>query len=78
MKKLTAWLLLTSIYLTFIAPAGVVRAQAMSQAMESKLKDIPAGLKFWLSEGSQGAETREKAAAAATDPLSAGDTNSLL
>lgn len=46
--------------------------------MESRLKDVPDGLKFRLSEGVEGAETREKQQLPATDPLSQGDTSGLL
>lgn len=46
--------------------------------MESRLKDVPDGLKFRLSEGAEGAETREKQQLPSTDPLSQGDTSGLL
>lgn len=42
------------------------------------MRDTPAGLKFRLSEGSEGAETRVKQTAAETDPLSAGDVSGVL
>src|SRR4051794_35573215 len=82
MKKLTGWLLLLSIYITFIAPAALTsNAQVVGKAMENKLKDVPDGLQFKLSEGAEGAEGAEKRVKtplAATDPLSQGDANSLL
>ncbi|HEY0461436.1 MAG TPA: alpha-2-macroglobulin family protein [Pyrinomonadaceae bacterium] len=40
--------------------------------------DLPDGLQFRLSEGEEGAEKREKQPLAETNPLSEGDTNSLL
>ena len=40
--------------------------------------DLPGGLKFRLSEGVEGAETRTKPPLPATDPLSDGDAKSLL
>src|SRR4051812_48646741 len=79
MKKLTGWLLLLSIYITFIAPAALTsNAQIIGKAMNEKLKDVPDGLQFKLSEGSEGAEKRVKQPLAATDPLPEGDANSLL
>ena len=79
MKKLTGWLLLLAIYSSFLAPfAQNANGQAIRKAMEQSLKDSPSGLKFRLSEGTEGAEKREKQALAATDPLSDGDTNSIL
>ncbi|MBK8467441.1 MAG: hypothetical protein IPL32_16615 [Chloracidobacterium sp.] len=79
MKKLTTWALLLSIYITFIAPAAVtVKAQAMQKAKEQRMNNLPDGLKFRLSEGVEGAETREKQPLASTDPLSQGDANSIL
>ncbi len=79
MKKLTTWALVLSIYITFIAPAAVsVNAQAMQKAREQKMTNLPDGLKFRLSEGVEGAETREKQPLASTDPLSQSDANGLL
>ncbi|MEQ1646809.1 MAG: hypothetical protein ABL959_25365, partial [Pyrinomonadaceae bacterium] len=78
MKKLTAWLLLLSIYFSFISQLTVANAQVIGKAMENRMKDVPDGLKFRLSEGVEGAETREKQALAATDPLSEGDAANLL
>ncbi len=53
-------------------------AQVIGKAMEQKMKDLPDGLKFRLSEGVEGAETRVKQQLPSTDPLSEGDANSLL
>ncbi len=79
MKKLTTWALLLSIYITFIAPVSMTaNAQVIGKAMEQKMKDTPDGLKFRLSEGVEGAETRVKQQLPSTDPLSEGDANSLL
>ncbi|MEO6656206.1 MAG: Ig-like domain-containing protein, partial [Pyrinomonadaceae bacterium] len=78
MKKLTAWLLLFSIYLSFIAPAARVDAQVIGKAMEQRMKDVPAGLNFRLSEGVEGAETRTRQQLASTDPLSEKDAAGLL
>jgi len=79
MKKLTTWALLLSIYITFIAPAALtVNAQAIQKAKEQRMNNLPDGLKFRLSEGVEGAETREKQPLPSTDPLSQGDANSIL
>lgn len=68
-----------SIYITFIGSAAIpVNAQAIQRAKEQKMKDLPNGLKFRLSEGVEGAEKREKQPLASTDPLSQGDANGLL
>lgn len=76
MKKLTAWFVLLSVYTGFIAPAAP--AQVLGKAMDQKLKDMPDGLKFRLSEGVEGAEKREKGQLPSTDPLSEGDAKDLL
>src|ERR1035437_8898388 len=79
MHKLISAFLLFTTYISFVSQAAVpVNAQIIGKAMEQKLKDVPPGLKFRLSEGVAGAEKREKQPLAATDPLSAGDANSLL
>ncbi len=78
MKKITVWLLLLSVYITFIAPAATINAQVIGKTMDQKMKDLPNGLKFRLSEGVEGSEKRVKEPLAATDPLSEGVANSLL
>lgn len=72
-------MLLVAVYLSWLAPAAtVVQAQVIGKAMEQRMKDVPGGLTFRLSEGVEGAETREKQPPAATDPLSEGETGNLL
>ena len=78
MKKLTAWALLLSTWFTFVAPVATVNAQVTGRAMENKMKDVPNGLTFRLSEGAEGAEKRVKTGLAATDPLSQTDANGIL
>ena len=79
MKKLVSWVLLLTIYLGYIAPVYLTaNAQVIGKAMNEKMKDVPDGLKFRLSEGVEGAEARVKQQLAATDPLSENDTNGLL
>jgi len=67
-----------SMYITFIAPAATANGQVIGKAMELKMKDAPAGLRFRLSEGVDGAATRVKQPLAATDPLPDGTAASLL
>ena len=79
MKKLISWVLVFTTYLSFVTSAGMTaNAQVLGKAMDEKMKNLPDGLKFRLSEGVEGAETRVKQQLAATDPLSEGDTNNLL
>jgi len=40
MKKLTAWLLLLSVYVSFVAPASTANAQIIGKAMDQKLKGL--------------------------------------
>ncbi len=70
---------MVSIYITFIAPASMTaNGQVIGKTMEQKMKDVPDGLKFRLSEGVEGAEKRIKESLALTDPLSEGETARLL
>src|SRR6185369_5990848 len=79
MRKLTAWLLFIAIYLNFVtAMAVTANAQVIGKALNTKMKDLPDGLKFRLSEGAEGAESRVKQPLASTDPLGEGDVNNLL
>lgn len=79
MKKFTGWVLVFATYFGYIAPASLVaHGQVIGKAMEQRMKDVPVGLKFRLSEGVEGAEKREKQPLASTDPLSEGDANNLL
>ena len=84
MKQLTSLLLIFTIYSGLIAPIGLqLNIQTNAQIIRGKMKQIETdeqekGLQFRLSEGVEGAETREKSPLAATDPLSAGETGNLL
>ncbi|MEP7213951.1 MAG: alpha-2-macroglobulin family protein [Acidobacteriota bacterium] len=79
MRKFVSGLLLFSIYIGVLAPFHqVVFGQAMQKAMENKLKDVPDGLKFRLSEGVEGAEKREKPTPASTDPLAQAEAERIL
>ncbi len=79
MRRTISAFLAFATYITFIGQAAVpVNAQVIGKAMEQKLKDVPDGLKFRLSEGVEGAENREKPPRAATDALSDGDASGIL
>src|SRR5215475_11478364 len=79
MRKVTSWLVFVAVYINFIAPLAVTtNGQVIGKAQEIKMKDVPDGLKFRLSEGVAGAETRVKETLPPTDPLSQGDANNLL
>jgi hypothetical protein len=82
MKKLVSWLLLFGIYLNIFSPF-VISANAQKTTGKTIVKtnmnvNLPDGLQFRLSEGEEGAETREKQPLAQTNPLSDNDTNALL
>ncbi|MEZ5308177.1 MAG: alpha-2-macroglobulin family protein [Pyrinomonadaceae bacterium] len=79
MKKITAWILLLAIYTGLLAPAArVIQAQEIQKARNERMKDLPAGLKFSLAEGVEGAENREMPPPAQTDPLGDEETAALL
>jgi hypothetical protein len=81
MKKSVAWVLLIGIYLNLFSPIILqVNAQKISaKTTTTNMNEVlPNGLQFRLSEGVEGAETREKQPLAETNPLSEGDTNALL
>jgi alpha-2-macroglobulin len=79
MRKFIAWSLLFTIYFSWVVPLSLtVEAQVIGRAMEVRMKDSPTGLQFRLSEGSEGAETREVQPPASTDPLSEGESGKLL
>ncbi len=79
MQKLISATLILAIYLGFIAPASMVaHGQVIGRAMEQRMKDVPGGLKFRLSEGVEGAETREKQQLPSTDPISEKEKADLL
>src|SRR5690348_4657870 len=79
MRKLTSWLLLFAIYIGTLSPMVLTaNGQTVGKAFDTKMKDVPPGLQFHLSEGVEGAETRVKETLPPTDPLSTGDAQSLL
>ncbi len=79
MRKFVSGLLLFAVYTSIFSPFILpVNAQNIRQARENKMKDTPAGLKFRLSEGTEGAETRVKQPMAQTEPLPDGDVSGVL
>lgn len=79
MRKITAWLLFLTTYLSFIAPFSLTaHAQILGKTMEQKLQNTPPGLTFRLSEGTAGAETRVVQPPAKTDPISDGEAGKVL
>lgn len=79
MKKTISWILLSAIYLSMFAPIiNRTNAQIIGKTRDTKMNDLPNGLKFSLSEGVEGAETREKTPPANADKLSEGETSNLL
>src|SRR4051794_34998565 len=77
MRRLTAWMLLASVYFSFLTPFAI-RGQDIAMMRETKTKDVPPGLQFRLSEGTEGAESREKQSLSPSDPLSRREASSLL
>ncbi len=82
MRNLISWLLLFGMYLNVISPF-VISANAQQVSGKTTVKtnmnvNLPDGLQFRLSEGEEGAETREKQPVAATNPLSEGEREALL
>lgn len=85
MKRLISLTLIFSVYLGLIAPIGnqfILEANAQKTSGKTikpiMNQNLPDGLQFRLSEGVEGAETREKQLPAKTDPLSENDTSNLL
>ena len=79
MRKLVSGLLLFTINMSSFMPfASIANAQDIVKAPENRTKDLPPGLKFRLSEGAEGADTRVKQPLANTDPLSEGSSSNIL
>jgi len=84
MKQVICLILIFSVYIGLIAPIGnhfILEANAQKISVKKRMvnmNDLLNGLKFRLSEGEAGAETREKQLPAKTDPLSENQTSNLL
>jgi uncharacterized protein YfaS (alpha-2-macroglobulin family) len=77
MRKLVSWIVFLAIYAGIVAPFAAP-AQVTGRAMETKMKDVPPGLQFVLSEGQTGAETRTTQPPSQADPLSQAESGDLL
>ena len=70
MNKLVTWLLLIAVYAGAVAPFGsLVHGQAMRNSMDERMKAMPHGLAFRLSEAIAGAEDRQKREPTPADAL---------
>mgnify|MGYP001191848857 CR=1 FL=1 len=79
MRKLVTGLVLFSVYLGIFAPyVSMTSAQNLAKARENKMKHLEAGLKFRLSNGAEGAETRVKQPLASSEPISGSDSSNIL
>lgn len=78
MRKATSAFLAFAIYITFIGAAAIPANAQVTNGVEQRLKDVPDGLTFRLSQGVEGANSRQKSAPAATDPIPDGQANDIL
>ncbi len=85
MKQLTSLILIFAVYCGLIAPVGLqMNMQANAQVVKGKTtrtnmnQVTPNGLQFRLSEGTEGAETREVQPQIKADSLSENETSNLL
>lgn len=79
MRQILTGIIATSIFWSMFTPFVLeANAQVIGRARNTRMNDVENGLKFRLSEGSEGAETREVQPQATADPISDGDTGKLL
>jgi uncharacterized protein YfaS (alpha-2-macroglobulin family) len=79
MRKIVSGIALFSVYLGIIAPAGqLTYGQNIRKVMDEKLQGKPPGLVFRLSEGTAGAESRDKQDPSRADPISAAESGKIL
>lgn len=79
MKKIVSGIIATAMLWSMLAPtARVSRAQIIGKARDEKLREVPGGLSFNLSEGSAGTESRLVQPPADTEPISSGQTENIL
>src|SRR6187401_3640454 len=69
MKKIVSGLLIFATYWSMFLPFAAT-AQTVGAARNKRMEDLPAGLAFRLSEGSEGAEARVEQKLTPADPLS--------
>ncbi len=75
-KKIVSGLLVFAVYWSMFGP--LANGQNIGLARINRMQDIPQGLTFNLSEGTDGAEARVKQGLAQTDPLSQGGAAEIL
>lgn len=79
MNKFVTCVLVLAIYTGALAPlVPQTYAQSVRKTMEDKLKVVPGGLKFQLSEGTVGAESRKKSEPAVADLIATDDAERIL
>jgi len=79
MRKLITGFITASIIWSMVIPfAQIANGQIVGKTMENRLQNTPSGLTFRLSEGVEGAESREKQPMASTGPLSESESGKLL
>ncbi len=79
MRTLLSGIIAASIFWSMFAPFALrADAQIIGRTVNTTMQNVPSGFTFRLSEGVEGAETREKQPAAATDPLSESESGKLL
>ncbi|MBA3352728.1 MAG: hypothetical protein H0U23_09945, partial [Blastocatellia bacterium] len=75
-NKIVSGLWVFAVYWSMFAPFA--NGQKIGAARTNRMKNIPPGLTFHLSEGADGAEARVKQGLAPADPLSQGDAGEIL
>src|SRR5829696_4479334 len=79
MRRIVSGLWILAVYWSMFVPlVHSSYAQAANQAAYNRMKDTPPGLTFRLSEGAEGAETREKQPLASSDPFRGGEAGNIL
>ncbi|MGI8641621.1 MAG: Ig-like domain-containing protein, partial [Pyrinomonadaceae bacterium] len=79
MKQLISGVLIFAVYLGLIAPLPIKAQAIRGKTKQTNMNQIQTnGLQFRLSEGVEGAETREVQPQGTADALSEGDTSNLL
>jgi uncharacterized protein YfaS (alpha-2-macroglobulin family) len=79
MKRIVSGLLVFATYWSMFIPFAIsANAQTIASTRDIRMKDVPEGLTFKLSEGSAGADTRVKQTLSPADPISQSDAAGIL
>jgi hypothetical protein len=79
MKRIVSGLLVFATYWSMFIPFAITaNAQTIASTRDIRMKDVPEGLTFKLSEGSAGADTRVKQTLSPADPISQSDAAGIL